>query len=130
MSVEIRHCAVLILAAGQSSRLGSPKQLLDYQGTSLIKKVVQTALASEIGHVIVVVGANSVRIISELNMPGLHIVENKDWEEGMSSSIRLGVKEARKINPRTDGLMILVCDQPYLDKTVLQNVLLTQKQSG
>jgi molybdenum cofactor cytidylyltransferase len=108
MGVRVSHCAILILAAGQSSRLGSPKQLLEYNGASLIKRVVQTALDSEIGRVTVVLGANANKIGTELDMPGLCLIENSDWEEGMASSIRAGVKAITDLEPDTDGIMILV----------------------
>jgi molybdenum cofactor cytidylyltransferase len=130
MGVRVSHCAILILAAGQSSRLGSPKQLLEYNGASLIKRVVQTALDSEIGRVTVVLGANANKIGTELDMPGLCLIENSDWEEGMASSIRAGVKAITDLEPATDGIMILVCDQPHLERPVLGQLLQVQSETG
>jgi molybdenum cofactor cytidylyltransferase len=130
MGVRVSHCAILILAAGQSSRLGSPKQLLEYNGASLIKRVVQTALDSQIGRVTVVLGANAKKIGTELDMPGLCLIENSDWEEGMASSIRAGVKAITDLEADTDGIMILVCDQPHLEKPVLDQLLQVQKETG
>jgi molybdenum cofactor cytidylyltransferase len=130
MGVRVSHCAILILAAGQSSRLGSPKQLLEYNGASLIKRVVQTALDSEIGRVTVVLGANANKIGTELDMPGLCLIENSDWEEGMASSIRAGVKAITDLEPDTDGIMILVCDQPHLERPVLDQLLQVQRETG
>ncbi len=130
MGVAVSHCAILILAAGQSSRLGSPKQLLQYQGTSLIRIVAQTALDSEIGSVTIVLGANANKIGSELVMPGLRLIENSDWEEGMASSIRAGVKAITDQDPDTDGIMILVCDQPHLEGAILKQLLQVQRDTG
>lgn len=130
MGVRVSHCAILVLAAGQSSRLGSPKQLLEYNGTSLIKRVAQTALDSEIGNVTVVLGANAGLIGTELDMPGLRLLENTGWEEGMASSIREGVKAITDLDPDTDGIMILVCDQPHLEEETLRQLLQVQRDTG
>ncbi len=130
MDYRINHCGILILAAGQSARLGSPKQLLDFEGMSLIKRVVGTALDSSIGNVAVVLGANAEKIRNELDMPDLCLIENSDWEEGMASSVRAGVKAMTALDPDTDGLMILVCDQPHLEPSVLQQLLHVQRESG
>jgi molybdenum cofactor cytidylyltransferase len=130
MNYQINHCGILILAAGQSARLGIPKQLLDYEGLSLIKRVAQTALESGIGKVTVVLGANAEQIRTELDMPALCLVENRGWEEGMASSVRAGVRAITAMDRDTDGLMILVCDQPYLGKTVLQQLIQLQRESG
>lgn len=130
MGDSINNCGILILAAGQSSRLGSPKQLLEYRGDTLIKRTVQTALDAEIGSVTVVLGANADMIEPELIIPGLHLIRNNDWEEGMASSIRAGVNAIREMDPQTDGIMILVCDQPHLNRSVLQHLFRLQKETG
>jgi molybdenum cofactor cytidylyltransferase len=130
MGVRVTHCAILILAAGQSSRLGSPKQLLEYHGTSLIRTVAQTALNSEIGSVTIVLGANADKIRNELEIPDLSLIENSDWQEGMASSIRAGVKAITDQQPDTDGIMILVCDQPHLEEDILKQLLQVQRDTG
>jgi molybdenum cofactor cytidylyltransferase len=130
MGVGVSHCSILILAAGKSSRLGSPKQLLEYHGTSLIKRVAQTALDSEIGSVTVVLGANADKIRTELEIPDLILIENTDWEEGMASSIRAGVNAIADLEPDTDGIMILVCDQPHLEGAILKQLLQVQRDTG
>lgn len=130
MGTVITKCDILILAAGQSSRLGSPKQLLDFGGISLVGRVAQTALDSGIGKVFVIVGANSGKIRSELKLPGLCLIENDGWSEGMASSIRVGLKAIEEADPEADGVMILVCDQPHLTSAVLNQLLQKQKESG
>jgi molybdenum cofactor cytidylyltransferase len=130
MGCRVNKCGILILAAGQSARLGSPKQLLDYQGTSFIKRVAKTALDSAIGRVLIVLGANEKEIRTELDMPDLCLIENSAWEEGMASSIRAGVSAVRDMDPDTDGVMVLVCDQPYLEKSVLKQLLQVQRDTG
>ncbi|HSF88956.1 MAG TPA: nucleotidyltransferase family protein [Saprospiraceae bacterium] len=130
MSNAITKCAVLILAAGKSSRLGSPKQLLNFEGSALISRVAKTAIDAAIGEVFVVVGANAEEIVMELNMPDLYVVKNEEWEEGMASSIRNGLDQVQKSDPMVDGIMILVCDQPYLNADTLREILHQQRASG
>ncbi|RYY30492.1 MAG: nucleotidyltransferase family protein, partial [Sphingobacteriaceae bacterium] len=83
-----RNLAVIILAAGSSSRLGRPKQLLKYQHISLIKRAVKTALQVTAENVFVVTGFLHQELVDELKDCPIRIVHNPDWNEGMSSSIK------------------------------------------
>jgi molybdenum cofactor cytidylyltransferase len=130
MSNAVTRCAVLILAAGQSSRLGSPKQLLEFEGSPLINRVAGTAVEAAIGEVFVVVGANAEQVVAELNKPALRLVKNEDWQEGMASSIRKGLAAVEKADPGVDGIMILVCDQPFLEVGTLREILQKQQALG
>ena len=86
---------IIILAAGSSSRLGTPKQNLGYQGQTLLQRAIETALASVCRPILVVLGANETVIKPTIElMPG-NIIYNSDWHEGMASSIRLGVTEIK-----------------------------------
>jgi molybdenum cofactor cytidylyltransferase len=126
----IQQCATIVLAAGKSSRLGTPKQLLDYQGKSLLELTVEKALATKLGPVVVVVGANGELVKNQLEQFPVTIVVNEAWEEGMASSIRAGINEVLGRWEETDGLMILVCDQPLLETTHLHQLLKVQHQVG
>lgn len=123
----ITKIGIIVLAGGKSSRLGQPKQLLDIQGKPLIQHVVDRALASLLGPVIVISGAYAERLPM---IPNVDIVHNPDWEEGMASSIRRAVHYVQKVYPDIDGLMILVADQPYLDSAVLNEMGVLQKENG
>jgi molybdenum cofactor cytidylyltransferase len=85
-------CAIVILAAGSSSRLGRPKQLLKYQGKTLLVRAVETALASVCRPVLVVLGAGSGQLRGEVSGLDVRILINPDWETGIGGSIRIGVK--------------------------------------
>ena len=122
--IRVNRCGIILLAAGSSSRMGNPKQLLLYKGKSLLVHAADTAIAACLTPVIVVLGANRQLIEKELvNKEGLNIIFNSDWEEGMASSIRCGIKEALEIDPDLDGVIIMVCDQPYVDQQLLKNPL-------
>ena len=90
---------IVILAAGASTRMGTPKQLLCYAGKSLLRRAAETALASQGQPVVVVLGAAGEHCRPELEGLPVRIVENPDWEQGMSASLRL-VHEDRLL---TDG---------------------------
>ena len=128
MQYQINQCGILILAAGQSRRLGSPKQLLKYNGSSLINRVIETAIATECKPIVIVLGAYSEEIKAELFFDDIHVLVNAHWQEGMASSIREGLKELIKLNENIDGLVVLVCDQPYLTTKHINELIQLQAQ--
>ena len=101
----------LILAAGSSSRMGRPKQTLQFQGESLIRRAALAALGAGCHPVVVVTGANAELIRSQLD--GLDVCEvlNTLWETGMASSIRVGFKGL--VGADTDAAVVMLCDQPH-----------------
>jgi molybdenum cofactor cytidylyltransferase len=106
---------VVILAAGESKRLGQPKQLLPFRGKTLIRCAIDAALSSICRPVVVVIGANGDQIRREL--PGdIRVVENPDWGEGMSSSIRRGVEA---IESEVDAIILMLADQPLVTGEIL-----------
>jgi len=117
--VKSGSISVILLAAGGSSRFGRPKQLLKIGTTSLIRKLADEALACRANEVIVVVGAEADKIRKELEGLDLRIVENKNWETGLSSSIKVGVKAAG----HCDGALLMLCDQPYTGRYLLNEII-------
>jgi len=86
------NIGMIILAAGASSRMGTPKQLLPYRGRSFLSHIAEAAVASVCYPVVVVLGANTEQIKPEVSQLPVQVVENKYWAKGMSSSIRSGIK--------------------------------------
>ncbi len=115
----------LILAAGSSSRLGSPKQLVEYQGEMLVSKITRVALAVT-EEVLVVLGANEKLIRPELNnllqenTSRLQIKTNPEWHKGMGNSISFGVQA---LSEKSDAILILLCDQPFVKQGIMQKML-------
>jgi molybdenum cofactor cytidylyltransferase len=130
MSTTINFCGVILLAAGQSSRLGQPKQLLTYDGDSLIRRAVQVALDAAAGPVIVVLGAHAEQIRPVIHLSGIQIVENTQWETGMASSVHAGLEFLVQQHPEADGALLMVCDQPHLEPSILQRLVQLQQQAG
>lgn len=119
---------ILILAAGNSSRLGRPKQLLDFKGKSLLRHVSQEALKIS-KSVVVVTGSNHSEISKEIDDLQVKIIENLNWFEGMGSSIHIGFKQLLKLFPEIENCIISVCDQPFIDVSVFSELIQMQKDS-
>ena len=112
---------IVLLAAGGSTRLGSPKQLLQYEGRSLLRRAAETAAASSCRPIIVVLGAQAALCAQELHGLPVSAVENTDWAEGMGSSLRLGVKTLLAASPLPlDAVLVMLCDQPLLTVATLK----------
>lgn len=115
--------AIIILAAGASTRMGQPKQLLLYQGRSLLRHTVESAIASVCKPIIVVLGANAEQIRSEVNQPSIQIVENPQWNLGMSSSMRSGILALANYSDSIDAAVIAVCDQPFISADIINGLV-------
>lgn len=115
---------ILILAGGSSSRLGQPKQLLEYQGKSLIKNAVKTALQSELGEVIVVSGFLNREIVQELKDLPVEIVHNPNWQKGIGSSIKTGISAVERLQNQDQkaSALIMLTDQPLITSEHLKNL--------
>ncbi len=111
--------ALIILAAGESGRLGRPKQNLLFKGQTLLQRAVETAKKTECEPIIVVLGANADKIMPILGTITLY---NKDWKEGMASSIRIAIQEIEGDNSIAD-VIIMLCDQPFVDAGLIDNIL-------
>jgi molybdenum cofactor cytidylyltransferase len=130
MKCVIKQCGLLILAAGSSSRMGKPKQLLEFEGATLLTHVAKVACQSNVYPIILVLGANEDVIRKSLDIPQLDIVTNENWETGMASSIIKGICYIKEKYPKVDGIMIIVGDQPYLDETQIYQLINLQNTSG
>jgi len=106
---------LVLLAAGGSTRLGTPKQLLPYRGKSLLRRAAESAVASNCRPIVVVLGAHAEDCNHELHNLPVAIVVNPDWMEGMGVSIRLGMGTLLRESPRPlDAVIVMLCDQPLV----------------
>lgn len=124
------NIGIVILAAGSSSRLGKPKQLLHYDDKSLLQHTIDVAENSDTNSVIIVLGANAQMISKEINKIDAHIIENKEWKEGMASSVRAGLNELLKISPETDTVIFMACDQPHVSTLLINELIKIHESSG
>lgn len=115
---------IIILAAGASSRFGSPKQNLIYQGKTLLQRAVQTALTClHCEKVIVVLGANEGIIRPNIDDQLVHVIYNSNWQEGMGSSIKIGLTEMLRLAPHITSIILMLCDQPFVDSFLISQLM-------
>lgn len=126
--MTIFHTDIVILAAGASTRLGRPKQLLPWQGKTLLQHAVQTALTIATQPV-VVTGCNADQLVAGLNHDQVHIVFNPDWEQGIASSIRCGLQALLNRTPVPDQVIFMVCDQPFVTSGLLLDLVNERQKS-
>lgn len=126
----INHCGIILLSAGSSTRLGKPKQLLNYQGERLLSHMVNVTAAVPAKPLVVVLGAKADLLIPEIDEAKASIAINKDYKTGMASSIITGLKYLEEKNPLTDGVIILMCDQPFVSAVLLNDLIATQQQTA
>lgn len=112
--------AAVILAAGSSSRMGSPKQVLQFRGESLLRRAALAALSAACHPVIVVTGAYAELSRRELNGLDVREVWNARWETGMASSVRAGVDALADAD--ADAAVFMLCDQPHVTGEIISGL--------
>jgi molybdenum cofactor cytidylyltransferase len=120
----------VILAAGSSSRMGSPKQVLQFRGKSLLRHAALAALDAGCSPVIVVTGANAE--LSRRELDGLDVREalNPRWETGMASSIGAGLEGLLGADPEADAAVLMLCDQPHVTAEIISGLAAAHRVTG
>jgi molybdenum cofactor cytidylyltransferase len=122
--------AIILLAAGGSARMGRPKQLLPFDGTSLLRRAAQTALATPCRPVVAVLGAAAVECARELAGLDVHTSENTRWTTGMGSTLKVGLRRAMELDPALDAVLLMLCDQPLIGPADLARLLEARAQNS
>ena len=117
----------VILAAGRSSRLGRPKQLLPLAGVPLLTHVLRSAAASQLDEVVLVLGHEASRIAAAVGEWGQRVVVNPDYAAGQSTSLRAGLGA---IDPTAEAALFLLGDQPEVAAPVIDAVIAAYRTSG
>jgi len=120
------RCGIVILAAGASTRMGSPKQSLQFEGESLLRRAVAMAMSCKCRPIMVVLGCGADELKGQLNGLPISIVTNERWPAGMGTSIRAGITAIGKV----DAAMIFLCDQPLVSAAALDELVEAHFQSG
>lgn len=117
------RCHLLLLAAGASTRMGRPKQLLPFHGQPLVRHMAEQALHSMADTVTVVAGAKKEEIVAALEGMQLHLCHNEDWASGMGSSIATGVEAVLDRFPLSQAILVMLCDQVYVNTAHLNALM-------
>jgi len=112
---------LIILAAGASERLGRPKQRLVYREETLLNRMIRSAVQLDNGPVIVVLGADA-DTKQQVDSRIINVI-NTGWKTGMAGSIKCGLEVLMKSFPESEGVIITVCDQPFVTKELLQQMI-------
>lgn len=120
----------VVLAAGSSSRMGRPKQTLQFQGQTLIRRAALAALGAGCRPVVVVTGAHAGEAREELR--GLDVREalNTLWETGMASSVRVGLAAVLEADAATAAVVLLLCDQPHVTHETVARLVAAHRAGG
>ena len=114
--------AAIVLAAGKASRFGSPKQLLEIGGISLLDRACHVALAAGCGPVLRVLGAHAAMIRGRGCPSGVETLYHPAWAEGMGSSLAAGMHRLLELSPEIQAVFILLADQPMADEGLLRRM--------
>ncbi|MEE9407335.1 MAG: nucleotidyltransferase family protein [Polaribacter sp.] len=115
--------AILVLAAGKSSRMKDIKQLLKIKNKTLLEITLENALKTNSKNVFCVLGANADKIKSEIHTENIQFIKNENFEKGLSSSIISGINYFKNRKLYFDGIFILLADQPAIEVTYLEAML-------
>jgi molybdenum cofactor cytidylyltransferase len=137
----VSEYAAILLAAGNSSRMGAPKQLLDFRGKHLVRYVAEALQAAGCDPVVVVVGAYEHEVRAALTGLPVEIVVNERWPEGMGTSIQAGLRalqtdlpalEEQNINNgvTVKGAILALADQPFVTPEFLRGLIAKHRVSG
>jgi molybdenum cofactor cytidylyltransferase len=126
LSAVYEPIAGIILAAGESKRLGQPKALLDWKGKPFVRQVSETALATKLDPVIVVTGADAEKVEPLLKDLDVEIIRNFTWREGQSTSVKAGLTALPR---KTGAAVFMVVDQPQLPLSLIEALVAEHSQS-
>ncbi len=127
--INRENIGIIILAAGASTRFGKPKQLLEFEERTLLERIAENALQTGLKSV-VVLGADAEKIKKSIKNLSVEIVVNEDWQSGMSSSIVEGLRKIIEIKNDLQAVIILLCDQPLVEKNTILKLIETQKSTN
>jgi len=116
----------IILAAGESKRMGFPKMLLDFNGKTMLERVIENVRSSEVSHIIVVLGAERDKLTELLKMANVSYCYNEHYKKGMLSSVRCGVAN---IPEDCDAVLVFQGDQPFIAPGVINTVIEAYRSS-
>ncbi len=114
---------ILILAAGAASRMNRPKMLLAFGSSSILAHILEEVKVIKPDLICLVTGYYHKEIMENINVSGLWVVHNEHWKDGMASSISKAVYEMTKKYPHLNSIMILVSDQPYINRSLLAEMV-------
>ena len=118
--------SAILLAAGESRRMGRPKQLLEWHGKTLLQHVLESLINSDADEIILVLGHEADRIRESLPALPVKIVINPDYKQGMASSLRRGLLA---LDPQSEAFLLCLADQPGIRPEIMNTIIRTFRQA-
>jgi molybdenum cofactor cytidylyltransferase len=118
--------SAIVLAAGESKRMGRPKQLLEWQEKPLLLHSLESLINSSADEIILVLGHEADRIRAALPALPIKIVINRDYQQGMASSLRQGLLA---MDPSSEAFLVLLADQPGIGPEIVNTIIRTFRQA-
>ena len=112
--------SAIVLAAGESKRMGQTKQLLDWEGRTILQRVLENLSRSRVDEVILVLGHEAERILQTLDTRKVKVVINKNYKEGMITSIQQGLIN---LNDKVEAFFIVLADQPAVGPEIFDRLI-------
>jgi len=125
----MNNTAIIILAAGNSSRFGNIKQLVHFNNKTLLQHAIDEAIAFGAEPVIVVTGAKADEVLKKTGTSQVQVVFNEEWKEGIASGIVCGVRAAITYNNNIEKIIIAVCDQPFISSSLFSELFQMQEKN-
>jgi len=124
VAFRTKSIGIIILAAGASRRMGSPKQLLKIDNQTLIERAIAITQALDKKQTVVVLGANAEKITPFISaQPSVDYIINEHWEQGMGTTLKVGLEFLLNTEMDFSAVIVMVCDQPYLSTKKLQELI-------
>jgi molybdenum cofactor cytidylyltransferase len=127
--METNKTALILLAAGESSRMGVPKQLLMYKNRSLLQISIDAAALSKTQYQLLVLGEKYAQILSEIKLGKMEVIVNSKWQKGMASTLKLGLEYVVEKGD-FDQIVVILCDQPFITSELIDQLISTQNSTG
>jgi len=121
---EIR---AIILAAGESKRMGFPKMLLDFNGKTMLERVIENVKSSDVNQIVVVLGAEKDKLLKLVDNMSVSYCYNEHYKKGMLSSVKCGVETTPG---DCDAVLVFQGDQPFISAEVINKVIQGFRSSG
>ena len=117
----------IILAAGESKRMKVPKMLLPFNGKTMIEKVIENVIRSEVFRTLVVLGSNRNEILGSISHLPINHCYNENYRKGMLSSVQCGFKN---LPANFDAVLVFPGDQPFIEPDVINVIINTYRETG
>jgi molybdenum cofactor cytidylyltransferase len=119
----MNQVAIVLLAAGSSRRMGQPKQLLPWNESTLLGHAIKSILSTGASKLFLVIGAHSDQIAAKVDLSGMTVLINENWQKGLGSSIAFAVGEINKKYTDIEAVLFLLADQPFIKSIHLDNIM-------